>query len=508
MAQSTARNALSASLQMAVTTGAGLFYFGYLMRSVGPEAMGSWLAWLALAMVACLADLGLRESLVRRVALARTAGDEQSVIALIDSTVVAVAALMALGLGLLLLLAPRWLDLGAARDTSWAVILGVAVMVWLQRVVDVHAAALEGLQRYDLVARNNVLGAVAGIATLLVAVPMFGVRAASLGLIVQYGAAGAAHLGVLRRQVPARRWWPQNCQPKLVRQGLAYGLSVQSATGSFLLIESLTKVMLARAGALSLLAYFDLAFRIGRGLRNLLVAGNRVLVPRLASVHARAAEPQADGDDAAAQLRSMYVSSFQLVVLLAIPLFALAMSGASLASMLTRAQVDPAFVAAFVLTMPPWFVLCAVDPVINASMGAGAMRPIVLAHVAMLALLAAMTAAVQLALHLQPGWRPLGGTLALISTALAIGLPCAALLWDHHRRHGLPIGELAPWRSLIVALLSMALGASVNLMDPTPQAQLLGVVGAALAIALLLRALPGWSRVTKFIRRRQSKAST
>ena len=87
---------------MAVTTVAGLFYFGWLLRQLGPEQLGGWLAWLALGMVACLADLGLRESLVRRVAVAYGRSDEALVVALIDTTALTVAVTMALALAAML----------------------------------------------------------------------------------------------------------------------------------------------------------------------------------------------------------------------------------------------------------------------------------------------------------------------------------------------------------------------------------------------------------------------
>lgn len=497
MSGSTARNALSAAAQTAVTTAAGLFYFGFLMRSLGPEVLGGWLAWLALGMVACLADLGLRESLVRRAAVARAEGDTPRLIALIDSTVVSVALTMGLALLLLMGLGPQLVHLGAAAEqTPGWIVGGVALMVWLQRVADVHAAALEGLQRYDRVARNNVVGALAGLATLLLTVRVWGVDVASLGLIVQYLVSGLAHQRTLRELLPERGWRPRHARYALAREGLGYGLSVQTAIGSFLLIESIAKVLLARADALALLSYFDLAFRIGRGLRNLLVAGNRVLVPRLAAAHADAAEGHAQSFDA------MYLRSCHLLFLLVLAVFSVALGASSLVALATRGSVEPDFILAFLLTLPVWMIFGAVDPVINASMGSGAMRLVVLAHGAMLGLLLLLVGAGALALSHWPGLAPHAGPATLLAVLVSVSLPCLAMLLAYHRRQRLPLATLSPGRSLAVGLACFAVGAGVNALDASPWVQGPAWIGASLLVLLLLRGLPAWAELSLALRRR------
>lgn len=494
--RSTARNALSASLQTAVTTAAGLFYFGYLMRTLGPELLGGWLAWLALGMLACLADLGLRESLVRRVAIAQGQGDTRRVHELIDTTVLTVAGSMALALALLMGVGPFLLGLGPAVAVEPATVLGIAVMVWAQRVADVHAAALEGLQRYELVARNNVLGAVAGVATLLLALPHLGLAAASLGLVVQYGTAGAGHLLALRQALPARRAWPRHWQARLAREGLAFGLSVQVAVGSFLLIESVTKLLLAQAGALALLSFYDLAFRVGRGLRNLLVAGNRVLVPRLA-------QGGTDND-----VNALYLRSFHLLLFLSLPIFSLALAAAGLVSWATRGGEDTLLVIGFALVLPAWFSLCVVDPVINVAMGTGRMRPVVLAHAAMVLLMALAAVAMPALWQLLGRDATLGGLAVLVAATASIVIPCLGLLLVHHRgAQAPPWRAMRPARSVGVTAGAWALAGAVHALPPGPAVQAAACALAALLLLTLLRLLPAWETLRAAMRARRVSVS-
>lgn len=483
--KSTFHNALSASAQTAVTTVAGLLYFGFLMRVLGPEVLGGWLAWLALGMVACLADLGLRESLVRRIAVADADGDTALSIELVDTTVLMVAASMMLALALLLVAGPRLLNLGPAGSADPLLVAGVAAMVWLQRVADAHAAALEGLQRYDIAARNNVIGAILGLATLVVVVPAFGVEAASLGLIVQYATSGVAHVRALSHRLPRLRPWPTRWRASLAREGLGFGLSVQAAVGSFLLIESTTKLLLARADALTLLAYYDLAFRVGRGLRNLLVAGNRVLVPRMA-------QWQAEFRAGALQpVEKLYLRSFRLLLLLSLLVFALALAASGLVSLATRGSVEPMFLVVFALTLPGWFVFCAVDPVINVAMGTGRMRLVVLAHVAMLLMLVLLVWLQPLVSAQLPA--SLEGLAVLAAALGAIAVPCVGLLLYHHRSEGVPLATLSPLRSLTVVTAAWALATAVPWVGGLLWQQALAWLVAAALLVPLISQLPAWT---------------
>jgi O-antigen/teichoic acid export membrane protein len=505
-------NALAASVQMAITTASGLLYFGFLIRTLGPEALGSWLAWLSLGMIACLADLGLREALVRGMAVAVASEDRRQAIALLDTTLITVAASMALALALLMGVLPHFFDFGtAARRASTGLIVSVAGMVWLQRVADVHAAALEGLQRYALVARNNLVGVVAGLLTMVLLVPRAGVYAASLGLIVQYALSGVAHVLALRAWQPTRRAIPRRWNAVLCRQGLGYGMSLQGAVGTFLLIESGVKLALSRADALALLSFFDLAFRVGRGLRNLLAAGNRVLVPALAAVHLRARSTESLHDAALREaaereLQSVYLRSFQVMLFAALPTFALCGAASGLVSLLARGAVDPLLVSAFLSTLPAWYALTLADPAMNNQMAAGRLAPMLKAHGAMCLLL--LLGGVPLwTMATAPAGFPVGMATIAVATA-SVMLPCGWMIWAHHRSSGLPLRTLSPVRLLVATCVAMVAALMPGLFAPTFAGQLAGMTAAVLLTLAGLRMLPMWHSVLAALRRLRRRPGT
>jgi len=489
-------NAIAASAQSAATTLAGLLYFGFLLRSLGPEALGGWLAWLSLGMVACLADLGLREALVRGTAVAMASNDRGLAGALLDTTALTVAVSMAVSLVLLMAVLPRFVDLGAAaRTADGSLIAGVACMIWLQRVVDVYAAALEGLQRYATVARNNVMAAAVGLTTVLLATPHMGVHAASVGLTVQYACAGAGNLLALQSSYPEHPWWPRAWSWRLCKRGLGYGMSVQAAVGSFILIESIVKLALSHINALALLSFFDLAFRVGRGTRNLLAAGNRVLVPRLAHVHTMIGSTGSAvaGNAASAELESVYLRSFSVMLFLSLPSFVLAAASAGLISLLTRLTVDPSLVDMFFLTLPLWFVFSLADPAINMQMATGDLRPMLWAHGSMLVLLVAAMLGGQAVAGSRPETAQWRGFAIVEAASVAIMLPCLWMIWWHHRKSGTPIASLQPRRALAAIALGIFAAWLPTLFPNDLSGRLSGLVVAGLITLAALRLLPAWT---------------
>ncbi|MCB2019742.1 MAG: glycosyltransferase family 4 protein, partial [Burkholderiaceae bacterium] len=228
------------------------------------------------------------------------------------------------------------------------------------------------------------------------------------------------------------------------------------------------------------------------------VAGNRVLVPRLAQVHEQTRRDDDAGarDAAQRELTRLYLTSFQALLFFALPVFALAIAGAGVLSLLTRGVFDTHLVHVFVLVLPAWFVFCIADPVINLKMGAGRMGLVLTAHGAMLVLLPL------LALAAFAETLPAMRGMAIIAAASgAIVLPCGWLLWRHHRDERLPLAALSPGRVLLAILL--AGGSAIFVASRTHSVLALGLgwAGAAACTLVAMRLLPAWSRLRAMLRR-------
>jgi O-antigen/teichoic acid export membrane protein len=312
-------------------------------------------------------------------------------------------------------------------------------------------------------------------------VPRLGVPAASLGLALQYALSGLCHLVVLRRQLPGRRWWPGPWDARLCRASLGYGLAVQGLVGTFLLIESGIKLALAQVGSLAFVSFFDLAFRIGRGLRNLLVAGNRVLVPRLA---VSACGAQEEG------VNALYRSSAHWMLLVALTGFTAAGALGGVVSRLARGELDPVLLYVYLVVLAAWYLFTLSDSVVNVAIAAGRMGAVLGAHFAMLVLLAVGAVAAQWALPLWGVQAAAAGPHIVALSAAAIGLPSLWMVVQFHRVRGLPLRRVVALRILLAhlactAAVASALMSSWPVWARVPCAGVLALIG--------LRLLPAWA---------------
>jgi O-antigen/teichoic acid export membrane protein len=487
-------NALAAAMQILIQTGAGLVIYGFMIWQLGAQQVGGWVAVMALGMLACISDMGLREALVRRVALSIAAGDEFAVSRIITTTVLSVAGFMAVSLSVALFPWP-WTLAALGQSAGWLDDYGwpIAVIVWLQRVGDSMSAALEGLQRFVSVACNNAAAAICGLSVAIWLIPQIGILGAAAGMATQFGALLLINYVCLRLFVPgglggAGRSWSW----QLLKGSLNYGLSVQGMAVSVLMTETVCKILLARVGATALLSYFDFSFKVGRGLRSLLVAGNRVLVPRIAA-----------GGGTSGSHEQLYRISFLLLAAVAMPVFGLAAANADvIMTMLIGHSVAEAG-SVFLLMMFAWLMFCLMDPALNVGMGIGRLKGPLLGHLLMpvLALAGGSLAA--------SDFGPLG---IVAATAFAIVIGSGVVVVLHHYWSGISVRVIYPGTALF-SLLCAALAAwiglriSAELTNSKPRYQIAALTTVAALAPVLLGSLGLFLRL-RSLRRREKPVET
>lgn len=447
------RNASAAVVYATAQTVVGLLLFSYLIRTLGAETVGVWVSLMAAGMLACMADLALNHALVRAVPLARRPGAADGPHVVIETLVWASAALCGLSLVLLHWAFPWWsalLSLPAAAQAQAEALLPYLVLgLWLNRVSDALGGALEGFEQYVARSTAGTAGFLLGLVLTLAVVPTMGIQGAALAFVVQNLALCLMNGVLLQRHAPGLRWWaPRWRQPVLV-EGVRYGLSIQLLVFCYLVIENGTKLWLVRGGFLAAVSYFDLAFRIGKGLRGLLSAALRVLVPRLVS------ELHIEG-----QRASLYATSFGLVVAVALPIYAGLLAGAQGLSWLVLGQSEPLFIQAVVLGLAPWLAYCFIDPALNNAMATGRMQWALAGHLAQVVLVLALAAVPSI----HDSAQRLFGVVAL-----AMLLGSAAMLAAVHRFEGLSWRLLKPRSTLVAVGGGLAVGLW-GALDPTPWA--------------------------------------
>lgn len=439
-------SALASVAATASQTLIGLLLYGYLIRSLGAEAVGVWVALMAVGLLACMADLGLNHVLIRSLALPQPAEQAQRILqTLLWAVLLFSGAALLLVYAASALWAPRLaLALRLQQDAvQWLpFVLGG---LWLNRIADALAGALDGCQRFVPRSAAAVASQLAGLLLTLAAVPHWRMEGAAAAFVVQNALLLLANLVLLARCMPGLGWLRPSLSPAILRASVRYGLSIQALVLCYLVLESAIKLALARGGNLSAVSYFDLSFRIAKGVRGLLASAVRVLVPRLA--------PLGSAGDAA-QRTGAYAASFEILLVVALSVFSLLLAGAPLIARTLLGHHDEAFVTALFFALLPWLIYSLTDPALNLALASGRMRWPLRAH--LLTLLVALPPTFVGAEHSFTGWYALA--------AIAIIIGCGTTLAGIHHEEQMPWRLLHPRRSaaalagcLVVALLSWQL---------------------------------------------------
>lgn len=439
---SLAVNAASAVVLAGVQTIGGLVLYGYLIRTVGAEPVGVWVSLMAAGLLACMADLALNQALVRAIPLAGLARGRQGQYETIETLGLSAAVLTAVSLGLMYLSFPwwsQWLSLSDAhRQLAAQLVPWLVPGLWLNRVSDTFAGCLEGQQRFVPRGLVGISATALGLLLTWLWAPRWGMQGAAAAFAAQYLWSSAASLLLVHRSLPGLRWSRPRWRKAVFVEGVRYGLSLQGLVFCYIVLENGAKLMLVRQGFVSQVSYFDLAFRIGKGVRMLLASALRVMVPRLVAER-----------DLAGRNHALYAGSFGLVVVVAAPLFAGLLAGADGLSRLVVGASEPAFMAAVALALGPWLFYCLTDPAINNAMATGHLRPALAGHLLTVLVAGAVVALPGVGTHFQ-------GVFAAVTIGMLTG--CLATLVLVHREDGLPWSLVDPWRNAAMVLAAVLVG--------------------------------------------------
>ena len=438
-------SAAAAVVAVAAQTFVGLVLYGFLIRKVGAESVGVWVALLAVGLLACTADMGFSHVLIRRLALASTGTERRTAHEWLETLVWGAAVLT--GAALLSVYLSfgwwsSWMKLAPhahAEAVRWLPF--VLVGLWLNRVAETLGGALDGQLRFVERSAAATCTLVAGLVLTVVSVPTWGMDAAAVVFVVQNALLFCANFVLLARGTPGVRWLRPRIRTDILREAVRYGMSVQALVLCYLVLESGIKLFLAGGGHLTAVSYFDLTFRIGKGVRSLLASALRVLVPRLA--------PATQTADGSAVRRSIYARSFGALLVVALPIFVGLLASTHLIAWVVVGRDEPIFVEALMFALLPWLAYSLTDPALNLSLASGRLGWPLRGHLATVAAAALLAA-----------WfgsrTAYVGLYAIVLFAMLLG--CVITLVGVHRDENLPWRLLDPSRTALAVLGGVACG--------------------------------------------------
>ena len=467
-----ARNALAAVCQ-ALASALSLFVlYRYLVATLGIERLGIWSLVLASASISRFSDLGLTGSATKFVARHLALGDERAAGRALETSVVALGAMMTV------LLAIAWLPVThvverVMPDDRLVEAMRLLPIAFLSVLVATMAAAatagLDGTQRIEL--RAWIMTGTTLMYTLLgvLWVRVHGLQGLAWAQVVQNVVLLGAAWYAVRRRLPTLSFAPWRIDAGALREMLGYGVRFQIASFGRLLLEPVSKVFMTHYGGLAMTGYFEMATKMVVQSRGLILSANQVLVPHVATLH------EIDRD----RVGEAYLRTWSITCLCSLLLFGGLVALLPFVSEIWVGSLQPAFLLFAALAIGAWLANTLVTPAFFSNVGTG--------DLGWNAVAAVSAGGVNVAAGYALG-HAFGAAGVAASYALALLTSSTITLLAYHRRHAIPLGELARPAILGFALLVGLAGAGAALLYPLARP----VAGpwAALAATLLAFGVP------------------
>jgi O-antigen/teichoic acid export membrane protein len=457
-AAQTARNAAAAALQVLVTGLLFLFLYRYLLATIGAVRLGIWSLVLAATNVSRLSGLGLQGSAVRFVARYLARGERTSAALVVEtawlSTALVIGAAALVGYPVIARVLAHLLD-GSSLADAMALLPYALASLWINVLIGILQSGLDGCQRADLRSGATIFANIAYLLLAVAVVPLWGLVGLAMAQLAQSLFLLLWSWARLRAVLPELAPLPHRWRSSLFGEMIRYGANFQAESILAMLHDPIVKALLAHFGGLASVGYFEMASRLVLQVKQLVTAGFQVLVPVIAEHHET--EPL--------RVRQLYAGAAELLVYVAVPVFAGLALAAPLIGRLWIGHEVSAFVWDLDFLSAAWLVNALSMPAMSANFGTG--------YIGWHTVAAALMASLNVVLGVVAGRLWAGeGVVAAWAVALAAG--SALVLCTYHLRTQTPYVDLFSRASRRLVIAMALCGLVSALLAALPWVTILG----------------------------------
>ncbi len=308
------RNAKTATAQVFLSGGMLFALYYFLLREIGPTQLGIWSIVLATSSAVRLSELGLSAGVVRFVSKYSAQEDEVKAADVVQTAAVSIALSLA---AILFLLYPligsvlRFFVPPEGHAQGMSLLPFACYSLWLGTVAGIFTSGLDGVFRTDIRSYLVTGGTAIHLALVFLIVPEYGLIGLGYSQVIQSTFLVVMSWLMLRREIRPLGFLPYRWNRSLFEEMFRYGLNIQAASIARMLFDPTTKMLLSKFGALEYVTYFEMANRMVRQFRALVVSAIQVLTPVFSTIFERTPERIAD----------VYRRSHGILLFVALPLF-------------------------------------------------------------------------------------------------------------------------------------------------------------------------------------------
>jgi O-antigen/teichoic acid export membrane protein len=367
-------NAIMSLVQIILVGGVLFFLYRFLLKTIGVEQLGIWSLVLATTCVTQIASFGLSGSVVKFVAKYVARGEDNNVSGVIQTAVISLAVIV----GFILLAGYpliKWV-LGLVIPLN-SIEYGLRILpfalfsLWITTITSVFQSGLDGFQRIYIRNLLMIIGSIFYALLCFMLAPKYGLIGLAYAQIINNSVILIVSWILIKRFLSLLPAIPYQWNKNLFKEIVSYGINFQIVSVTTMFYDPITKALLSKFGGLSMVGYYEMANRMVQQFRALIVSANQVLVPAIADLQEKKPE----------RIRSVYLTSYNLVFYLALPLYTLIIISIPLISEIWIGHYERIFVIFGTLLAIGYFLNTLSVPAYFANFGTGALRWNVIGHI-------------------------------------------------------------------------------------------------------------------------------
>lgn len=488
-------NAASSVIQIVITSITLFLLYKYLLVALGASQLGIWSLVLSTTSIAQLANFGITGSIVKYVAKYKAIGDTDKLSILIQTAAISIAVIFVVLAIIIYPVADYYLKItlqGESYRSASNILPYALIAFWIMMVTSISQAGLYGCQ---LITHRNLILAGESVTFLIICwfmAPRYGLVGLAYARLIQNCITSLVTWYILKKNITTLPLIPFRWEKSIFKEIIGYSVNFQFITLLVMLCDPVTKGLLSRYGSVSMVGYYEMANRMVQQVRSLIVNANQVLVPAFA--HLKELAPE--------RIQDFYIKSYQLLFFISLPVFSVLIMVTPFVSEIWIGRYESIFVTSAIILCVGWFLNTLSVPAYYACLGTGDLKWNLYSHMAM--------GASNLIIGLWAG-KFFNGIGVIAAWAFSLALGGAILNITYHKFNKLPISELLPSASRLLALfcctgIFISYLVSVVSFDSVNAVLFRGAVILLFIIATMIpvwvhplrREIMGWLAKTKF----------
>lgn len=348
--------------------------YGYLYRQLGANEIGVWSLVVATISVSRLGDLGLSSGVVRFVAQALGKNNERRAADIIQTTAISLGVIIPFVLLAIYPVISLILSSIMQQDNlliALRILPYSLVYLYIMIISSVFTGGLDGCMRIDIRSILTVISQVIFLGLVFYLVPDNGIVGVAIAQLFQGSFILITSWITLRHQVKALPILPFHWEYTLLKEIFNYGVKFQTITIMNLLIDPLSKILLAKFGNIEAVGYYEMANRLILQGRALIVESSRIIIPKTSSLQEKNISEQ----------QAFFENSYQIILYITIIFYGTLGILIYPISEIWLGNNNETFISFSLILITGWFFNTLITPAYFSNLGTANLKPNIIAHI-------------------------------------------------------------------------------------------------------------------------------